>query len=507
MHKGGTKLDVLYSLQFGIQYLIEDPLTILFLIVGIFGGMVFGSIPGLTAALGVSLMLPFTFVMPPQQGLTVLIGIYVGGISGGLVSAVLLNIPGSPASIVTCFDGAPMAKNGRPGDALTLGVFASLIGGLISAVALVVIAPQLAKVALAFGPWEYFAMGLMGLSVVVSLSSKDIVKGLMSAVVGVLIAMVGIDPVSSAERFTFGMWQLGAGLDLFATLMGLFALAEILTQLRTIGQKFTTLEVQKVPMLPSKNLIKGHGKAFGIASIIGTCIGILPGVGQSTASLLSYNQVRQMSKTPEKFGTGHPEGIIASEAANNACCGGALIPMMTMGVPGDLVTAVLLGGLVIHGLQPGPLLFTTNKNVVGSIFVAYILANIIMYIMEMGLMKVFIKLLKIPLNFLFPLILLMCVVGTITVNNRIFDSWVLLVIGILGYILLNAGFSLPPIVLGYVLGPIIESNFRIAVIGTQGSVLPLFGRPIAMGLLLFGALMVCWPMISKSLKRNRKRVR
>lgn len=498
-------MDVLYSLKLGIDYIIGDPIVLVFLTAAIFGGMVFGAIPGLTAALGVSLMLPFTFIMSPEQGLTVLIGIYVGGISGGLISAVLLNIPGSPASLVSCFDGSPMAKQGRAGDVLTLGVFSSLIGGLISALALVIIAPQLAKVALIFGPWEYFAMGIMGLSVVISLCSKDMVKGVMSAILGIMIAMVGIDPVSSAERFTFGFWQLGAGLNILATLMGLFALSEILTQVRNLSQKFETIPVQRIPLLPAKRLIKGKSKTFAISGIIGTLVGILPGVGQSTASLLAYNQARQMSKTPEKFGTGHEDGVIASEAANNACCGGAMIPMMTLGIPGDLVTAVLLGGLVIHGLQPGPLLFTANKNIIGSIFVAYILANIIMYVMEMGLMKVFIKLLKIPLNFLFPIILLMCVIGTITVNNRLFDSWVLLVIGVAGYVLLNLEFSLPPIVLGYILGPIIESNFRIGIISSQGSLIPLFQKPIAMGLIVFGILMVLWPQIKKLIFKNKQK--
>lgn len=488
-------MSTLNTVFLGFQGFVTDPMLIIVLAIGVFIGIVFGAIPGLTAALGVALALPFTFMMLPTQGITLLIGIYVGGISGGLVSAILLNIPGSPAALVTCFDGYPMAKNGKPGDALLIGVFSSLIGGTFSAIALIIIAPQLAKVALVFGAWEYFAMGIMGLSVVISLCSKEKIKGFISAILGMMFAMVGIDAVSGVGRFTFGFWQINAGLDVLAVLMGLFAIAEVLTQIKLLGRKYETIKLERLKNWPNREMLKGTGKTFVIGSIIGTIIGILPGIGQTTSSLLSYTTSRQSSKNPEKFGTGIPEGIVASETANNACCGGALIPMLTLGIPGDLVTAILLGGLVVHGLQPGPLLFKTNPDVIGVLFVAFFLANIVMYIMQMGLMKVFVKLLKVPLNFLFPTILLMCVVGTITVNNRIFDSWVLLVVGIVGYFLACNNFPLAPVVLGFILGDIIESNMRTALIETQGNVASLFNTPIAVGLLIFGFAMVAIPEI------------
>ncbi len=494
------------ALAMGFSNVFSDPIIILYLVAGVFLGIIFGAIPGLTAALGVSLALPFTFGMTSNQGLTLLTAIYVGGIAGGLVSATLINIPGSPASIVTCFDGAPMARKGRPADALTLGSFASLVGGLISAAILITIAPQIAKVALAFGSWEMFAMGIMGLSVVVGLCSNDIVKGLIAATIGVLLAMVGIDPVSSAQRFTFGFWQLGAGFNLLATLMGLFAFAEILNQIKGLKLKAEPLKVEKLHVLPRKELLKGNSVTFGVGSIIGTIVGILPGVGQSTASLLSYNQVRQMSKTPEKFGTGHAEGIIASESANNACCGGALIPMMTLGIPGDTVTAILLGGLIVHGLQAGPLLFTNSQSTVGTIFVSFIIANIVMYFLLMGLMRLYIRVLAVPLNVLFGVILVMCVVGTFSVNHRLFDSWVLLGIGVVAYFLFNNNFPLPPIVLGFILGPIIETNFRVAIISSQGSLLPLLERPVAIGLLIFGLFTLVWPIMSKKRASKKQNV-
>ncbi len=492
-------METLTSLQLGFLAIVTNPHTILALLAGVFGGMIFGAIPGLTAALGVTLMLPFTYSMSPNQGITTLIAIYVGGISGGLTSACLLNIPGTAASIVTCYDGSPMVRKGEPGKALSYGITSSLIGGLFSGLALVMIAPQLAKAALICGSWEYFAMGILGMSIVVALCSDDLVKGFIGAIIGMLLAMVGIDPLSNVERFTFGFWQLGAGLDMLAALMGLFALTEILTQAKNIKNSIERVKYDKSKMsvIPTREMFSGMWKALSVSSIIGTIIGILPGVGQTTASMLSYNQVRSMSKTPEEFGKGAPEGIIASEAANNAVCGGALIPMMTLGIPGDMVTAILLGGLVIHGLAPGPQLFEFNPDFVGSIYVSYLLSCIVMFVMYMILMKFFIKVLSVPLNYLFPLILLMCVIGTITTHNRIFDSWVFLVVGVIGYILLNSGIALSPIVLGYVLGNIIELNFRTSIISYKGDVFSLFQRPIALALLALSVVMVVWPIMKK----------
>jgi len=498
-------LEIFSTLTSGLSAFAENPFMLVLLVVGVFFGMVFGAIPGLTAALGVTLILPFTYSMAPSDGLTTLIAIYVGGISGGLISACLLNIPGSPASLVTCFDGAPMARNGRPADALALGVFASLIGGIFSGMVMVIVAPQLAKVALMFGSWEYFALGIMGLMVVVSICSNNMIKGLLSAVIGLLLGTVGMDPVSSVQRLTFGVWQLNAGFSLLATLMGLFALCEILVQTRDLGVKFNILDTGKIRLFPKKELISGKSKirCLGVSSVIGTIIGILPGIGQSTASMLAYNTARQMSDQPEKFGTGCEEGVIASEAANNAVCGGAMIPMMTLGIPGDTVTAILLGGLVVHGLQPGPLLFTNNADIVGIIFVAYLISCVVMYFMEMGLMKMFIKLLKIPLNLLLPVILVMCVVGTFTTNNRIFDILVFFFIGILGYVLVSNGFPLAPTVLGYILAKTIESNMRTGLVSSGGSFRGFFESPLAVCLVLFGLVLLLLPGVMSRLKKHR----
>ena len=492
------------TLGFGLEWFIQNPISFVYLILGVFFGMVFGAIPGLTAALAVSLILPFTYAMVAQNGLITLVAIYVGGISGGLCSAILLNIPGTPSSLVTCFDGSPMARSGRAGQALGLGVFASLLGGIFSAFALILIAPQLAKVALAFGSWEYFAMGIMGLSVVISLcSGQDLIKGLIGAVIGIFLGSVGLDNVSGVPRFTFGAWQLYAGFSNLATLMGLFALAEILGQVGHLNQHGKLIEHEKVGFFPKKQFFFGHIKNYLTSATLGTIIGILPGVGQSTASMIAYNTQVQVSKHPETFGKGDPDGVIASETANNAVCGGALIPMLTMGIPGDTVTAILLGGLVVHGLAPGPLLFQTNTDLIGAVFMAYVIANFVMYAMFMGLMNVFIKLLTIPLKYMFPLLLVMCSLGSFTINNRIFDIWVLFGIGILGYILVNCGFSLPPIVLGYILSGMIESNFRTAIIGAEGNFAAVFNRPIALALLAVSIIMFVFPIIKMAIKKKK----
>lgn len=487
----------------GMGEIAADPTILLLIILGVFIGIIFGSIPGLTGALGISLILPFTYEIVASQGLSILIGVYVGSIAGGLISAILLNIPGTPASLVTCFDGAPMAKSGHPGRALLIGTFASLVGGLVGGVILILISGPMATFALQFGYWEYFAMGIMGLCIVVSLVGKDMLKGFMAACMGLIAGMVGTDAVSTVTRFTYGFWQLNGGFDELPVLMGLFAVCEIMVCLRTINQRAECIQLDHVPMLPKKEWLKGTGKTMTVSSLIGTFIGILPGVGQTTAGLLAYTQAKQTSKHPEKFGTGCAEGIIASEAANNAVCGGALIPLMAIGIPGDVITAILLGALVLHGLQPGALLFTSQPDVVGVIFAAYILANIIMYVMQLGLMRFFVQMLKIPMNLLYPIILCACMVGGMVTNNRVFDAGVLVVFGIIGYFLVNNDYPIPPMVLGFVLSNTIEKNFRTAMIATEGSFAPLFERPIALALLALGIFMALLPTI-RSVSQKRK---
>lgn len=498
----------LASLTQGFQALLTDPGMFLLLVAGVLMGIIFGSIPGLTGALGIALILPFTYTMSASYSFAILVGIYVGSISGGLISAILLNIPGTPAALATCFDGSPMALKGEPGKALFIGTFASLIGGLISGIALILISEPLSSIAVYFGYWEYFALGIMGLCIVVGLVGKDLIKGLISAVIGICVGLVGLDSVSAVSRYTFGSWQLTAGFSTLPVLMGLFAMAEIMTSLRSLGQKAERIKIDKIPFVPKKEWFhKCDIKTLFTGSLIGTGVGILPGVGQATAALISYTSAKRSSKEPEKFGTGCVEGIIASESANNAVCGGALIPMMALGIPGDVITAILLGALVIHGLQPGVLLFKSpdGAGLVGVVFAVYMLGNIVMYLMQLGLMRGFVQILKVPLNILYPMILAACMVGAITTNNRVFDAGILVVFGIIGYLMVNNNYPLPPMVLGFVLSKTIETNYRIAMIACDGNFFAILSRPVAVAFIVLGLLMAILPSIRERKAQKAKK--
>ncbi|WP_101910110.1 tripartite tricarboxylate transporter permease [Marasmitruncus massiliensis] len=487
----------------GFTALFSDPISLALLFFGIFFGIVFGCIPGLTATLGVALMIPFTFTMTPIQGLTLLVAIYVGGISGGLITATLINIPGTPSSIFTCYDGYPMAKSGKPGQALAIGVFASLIGGTFSAVALFAIAPQLAKVSLIFGNWEYFAVAFLGLMVVVTMSSNDFLKGLIGALIGLIVGCIGLDAVSGVSRLTFGAWQLQSGLQSTALMMGLFAIREIFNQSRDLGKPKMKIHLGKISFLPPLSEMKDCLKPLTLGCLIGTGIGILPGIGQNASTLISYNQAKAMSKHPEKFGHGSAEGICASEVSNNAVNGGALIPLITLGIPGDLTTAALIGGLMIQGLQPGPLLFTQNIDIVGTIMVSYFLANIVMYVMELGLMNIFVKAVNVKFSILFPAIVMFCVLGVFALNNRTFDIWILIVTGILAYILDQLGVDMAPIILGFILGPLIEKYYRMGMISENGNFAMILQHPIAVVCLIISLLFVFVPLFSKKIRQKK----
>ncbi|MDD4363084.1 MAG: tripartite tricarboxylate transporter permease [Atribacterota bacterium] len=485
----------------GFRFFITEPATLPLLVFGVLFGIIFGCIPGLTATLGIVLLIPFTYVMAAELGLALLIGIYVGGISGGLITAILLNIPGTPSSMVTCWDGYPMAsKRGLPGQALSIGVFSSALGGSFSALALIFIAPPLSKIALSFGSWEYLAIMVLGMSVVVMMTSDNPLKGLIAALIGIGIGAIGIDVISGVSRLTFGFWQLQAGMNVVAISMAFFAVREIFTQVRDFGKSDPVMKKgdvkDKIPIFPPLEALKGTSIAFILGSIYGTIIGMLPGVGQTTAGMLAYNSSRQFSKHPEKYGTGISEGIVASETANNAVNGGALIPLLTLGIPGDMVTAVLIGGLMIQGIKPGPLLFRDNPGVVGTIMVAYLLSNIIMFILELGFMRIFVKISKAPLSILFPIILITCVLGVYALNNRVFDLWILAIFGIIGYLLTEVNVPMPPLILGYVLGQMIERTFRTAMYASYGDIKDIFNRPVAIAILLLAVFLTLMPYIS-----------
>lgn len=464
------------------------------ILIGTVIGIIFGSIPGLTSTMGVALCLPLTFNMSPLNGISMLIALYVGGTSGGLISAILLKIPGTPSSVATTFDGAPMAEKGEAGKALGAGILYSFIGTVLSIVALIFIAPSLAKVALKFGPYEFFAICMFALTMIGSMVGDNLLRGLMSGVAGVMFSLFGIASIGGAERFTFGLQDLENGFDMLPVMIGLFAVAEILK-----------VAADGLPITQSTALnckIKGFGvslKEFKEqtwnmlrSALIGIGIGILPGIGGATSNIVAYSVAKQQSKYPEKFGTGIVDGVIATETSNNASIGGALIPLLTLGIPGDTVTAMLLGALTLHGVAPGPLLFKNSGKLVYGIFAAFIIATIMMLIVEYGGIKLFIKVLAVPKYILLPVILILCVVGTYGTNHSMFDVWTSLIFGVIGYFMAEHKFPQAPLILGFVLGPTIEENLIRGLMYSNNNFWAFFTSPIAAAFMVFTMCMVAW---------------
>lgn len=485
------------------QILALKPLILIFLGVGV--GIVFGAIPGLTATMAVALFLPLTFGMHPVDGMALLIGLYIGGVSGGLISAILINIPGTPSSIATTFDGYPMAEKGEAGKALGAGIFYSFLGGWFSFLVLFFIAPPLADVALKFGPPEYFSIAIFSLTLIASLSTGSTIKGLMSGIVGVLLSCVGTAPIDAFPRFTFGFHELDGGFNLLPALVGLFAITEILkTAESDIEIKLDHIATYRIKGFgfSGKEFVQQLGN-FIRSALIGTGIGILPGIGGGTSNILSYIAAKKMSKHPEKFGTGILDGIVASETANNASIGGALVPLLAMGIPGDTVTAMLLGGLMIHGLSPGPLLFTTSGNIVYGIFAALIVANFMMVLMEYFGIRFFVRLLKIPKHIMLPIIIVFCVVGAYGLNNRVFDAWSVMFFGVIGYAFEKWRFPLAPVILGFILGPIAETNLRRGLMMTQGNFLPFLTKPVSGAFLVIALASVVYSVIKERKQAKR----
>lgn len=482
--------------------------NILFSAIGTIVGIIFGAIPGLTATMGVALFLPFTFNMDIVPSMALLLGIYVGGIYGGSISAVLIKTPGTPSSAATVLDGYPLNEQGKAYDALSMATIASFIAGIISCILLMLISPQLAKIALKFGPAEYFAVGLFGLSMVASLSSDNFLKGVLAALAGIVIASIGIDSITGTTRFAFGSVNLAGGLDLIPSLIGLFAISQVMEKLEGMTKEIALGDIKKVTgNFVSLKTIKENTINLIRSSLIGTFVGIVPATGSSIGSWISYNEAKRASKHPEKFGKGSFEGIAASEAGNNGVTGGALVPLLTLGVPGDVVTAVMLGALMIQGLTPGPMLFQNHPTVVKSIYIMLIVGNIFMLIFGLIGINLFVRVLKVPTNILMPIVLMLCFVGAYAINNNIFDLKVALVLGLIGYLFNKVNIPTPPMLLGIILGPIIEFNFRRAMTISQNDLTTFITRPISGIFIAISILSFIWPPISNYLKEKKKNKR
>lgn len=486
---------------------VLEPKIFLALATGVLAGLIGGAIPGVTITMTVILALPFTFGMDPLQGIATMIGVYVGGESGGLISASLLGIPGTPSAIATTFDGYPMAKKGEPGRAVWTGIWASLLGGLLAGIPLVIGATQLARLALRFGPWEYFSLFILTLSVVGALTEGSIVKGLLSGAMGLLITTVGTDPLMSIPRFTFGLEFLQSGFAFLPILIGLFAFSQLMQDLETRGPRVEARSSRQFDLSVShlrvlKDIVT---QPFNLiwSTLVGLWIGILPAVGGSAANILAYDQAKKFSKHPEKFGTGIPDGIIATESSNNANIGGSLITMMAFGIPGDAVTAVMLGALIIHGIQPGPTFVTTNIKVAYGMLAAYFIAHFVTVILEAISLRLVIKVVTVPLQALVPVVLVFCVVGSYALNNIMENVYTFLIFGMLGYFMVKTGFPLAPMVLGVILGDQIEINL-IRAIMTDSNLWLFFTRPISGTLLALAILSFGLALWQERRYRKRK---
>ncbi|MFC0472531.1 tripartite tricarboxylate transporter permease [Halalkalibacter kiskunsagensis] len=471
---------------------------LLIILIGVIVGILAGLIPGFTVAMAIVLTLPLTFGMDPVAGVAAMIGVFVGGMSGGLISAALLGIPGTPSSIATTFDAYPMAKKGEPGKALSIGIWASFLSSIISLLLLVSIAPQIAKFALLFGPWEMFSLIVVSLTIIASVTGDSVIKGLIAGLFGILIATVGADPIAGISRFSFDIRALRAGIPFLVVLIGMFAISRLLVSLerkemtkdQEDRQKEKLQNVQFVlqPIKTLKNVLSKPGTLIG-SSVIGSIIGAIPGAGGSIANIVAYDQAKKWSKNPKKFGTGCEEGVIASEAGNNSTVGGDLIPTVALGIPGSAVTAVLLSALMVHGISPGPLLIVNEPNVVGGIFFAFFVASFWMLITQFIGIRYFMKVTQVPTHVLVPVILVLCVIGTFVLNNRLTDLYILLVMGIIGYLFTKYKFSLAPAIIGVILGPIAEVNLRRAFMSDPDWTL-FFSRPISLTFLILTVLSI-----------------
>lgn len=481
---------------------VFQPIHLLMLFCGIFLGFLGGAIPGISGTMLVIILLPLSYGLDPGSAFLLLTAIYATSVFSGSISAILFRTPGAPEAVATVFDGYTMAQKGQPGKALGISIFSSAIGGVIGTIILIFLTPLLASIALEFASPEYFALALLALTVVASLSGGNVVKGLIGVLFGLFIATIGIDPISGASRFTFGSNSLMAGLDFIPILIGLFAISEVLRKAQenhSLGQLIKKISTR----LPEKKVVKKIRSIIGRSSILGVFIGILPGVGATTASMLSYSANVRWSKNPKQYGKGIPEGIAAPESANNSAAMGAMVPLLALGIPGSATTAVLLGAFILHGIQPGPLLFTNETTLVYTIFAGLLLANIAIILLAKPFIKGFSQIAKVPYYIIGPLIIIFCMIGSYAVRNSMLDVWVMVGFGILGYLLEKADFPLAPIVLGVVLGPLTEEQFRRSLRMSNGDFSIFFTQPISAVLLALCLLSVLFPIINNFRKRRK----
>jgi putative tricarboxylic transport membrane protein len=465
---------------------IENVLHLKYLVplfLGTLVGLIGGALPGVTITMTIIIVLPFTFGLDPLQGLATMTGVYVGGSAGGAITAALIGIPGTPSAITTTFDGFPMVQKGQPGRAVWLGIWSSFLGGLLAGVFLIGATGPLAAIALEFGPWEYFALFVFALSMVAGLTEASLLKGLLSGAIGLAITIVGFDPIMSVPRFTLGTEFLRSGFPFLPVLIGIFAFAQLMTDIEKMSAADRSSASIKAPPLTVSHLkvlweILSRPFLLVWSTLVGIVIGVLPAIGGSAATVMAYDQAKKFSKHPERFGKGNPEGIIASEVSCNANVGGSLVTIMAFGIPGDAVTAVMLGAMTIHGIQSGPLFVSQHPQIAYGIYAAYLLAHPLMVLICALGARLFLRVVTVPKSILIPNVLVLCVIGAFALNNIMEDVAVLLLFGLVGYALVKARFPLAPLILGLILGDQIEVNLLRAIMSDPNPWL-FFTRPIS----------------------------
>ncbi|HEV7849217.1 MAG TPA: tripartite tricarboxylate transporter permease [Mycetocola sp.] len=484
----------------GLEALI-DPTVLVCLLLGLVLGMLVGAFPGITATMAVALASGFTLTLEPVQGLAVLLTIYVAANFGDRVPSILVNTPGTPASIATTLDGYPMAKQGRAGLALVISALVSAIGIFASMILFAAAAIPIARLALEFGPSEMFALVLFGLTVMISISSKSMIKGVLAGVAGLALATVGRDPITGDQRFTFGINDLSSGVDFIAVIIGVFGIAELFDQLLTHHAS----KVRPISSLgrwwPNKAEYRQMGKPLAVGSVVGMIVGVVPAAGGDIAGLIGWDRARRVSQRPEEFGKGSIEGLTASDTASSATLGGSLTTTMALGIPGDSVMAVMIGSMIIWGIQPGPSLFTNRPDLVVSITAIMLIATILSLAISLVRMRGMVKLLDVPVHYLWATILMFCIVGTYATTNNIFTVVIMLIAGIVGLIMKRTGFPVGPLVLGLLLGPLAESNLRRALL-IEGPI-GLVSHPISAALIALALFAIIAPIVGR-VRQKRK---
>ncbi len=487
-----------------LNYLLNiflNPDLIFLIFIGTLVGVLVGALPGLSSSMAIALLLPFTLYLEPIESIALMSALYCAGTFGGSITAILINAPGAPPAAATAFDGYPLAQRGEAGKALGISAISSAIGGIISVFALLFFAPLLARIAYSFGPPEYFALALFGISMLASIGSESPVKNIIGGLIGLLLATVGIDLMTGVERFTFGNPELYDGIDFIPVLIGLFAISELINQSLKINHDRLALAINAVKLPTLKNLKKIKNTILR-SSLIGTFIGVLPAEGSTMAAMIGYNEAKRWSANPEKFGTGEIEGIAGPEAANNAATGGAMVPTLALGIPGSATAAIILGGLQVQGLRPGPYLFEQQPDLLYGIFASMLIANILFIGIGLYGAKYLSRVSLIPIKILWPIVLCLCIVGAYGLEQSMVDVWIMLIAGIIGYVLKNFGVTPAPIIMGLVLGTLIETSLAQSLILFEGSWLGFFSRPISL-LFIFLSLV---SFFGKSLYATLKKI-